>query len=358
MSIFALEGPVWSSGTITWSFAAAGGTFSNAIGADYQAIIEAAITRWASVANLTFRQVSDGTPGVDVRIGWGLFSNGQIGETDYSYSLGTAQDFVPGTTVRLEDPAAEAVGTSLTSHYQGTSTSLYQVALHEIGHSLGLNHSTDPNAVMFPTLGTSNADLDSSDIAGIQTLYGAPTLAAAATATRPVVAAALSPANLPAIPSTIVLASGEVPVYRFFDKLTGAQFLTGSTDERNTLITTRPDLAYEGLGLTGLDPTGTDDTNAAPVYRFFETADGTHLFTTSASEVATIKATRPDLVPEQSTFSEHLTPQPGDSPIYRFFEQTDGTHFYSASATERATLIATRPDMVYEGIAFYAPSAT
>ena len=49
---------------------------------------------------------------------------------------------------------------------------LYQVALHEIGHALGLDHYTAGPAIMNPMAGT--PDLTGSDIDGIQALYGAP----------------------------------------------------------------------------------------------------------------------------------------------------------------------------------------
>jgi hypothetical protein len=346
MSNYALEGPTWTSSTITWSFANAGGLVTGAVATPYQATIEAAIARWAQVSNLTFQQVSDTKPGVDIRIGWSSFSNSQIGETDYSYQLGNSQAFVPGTVVLLEDPSIKAVGTSLTSVYQGTSTTLFEVALHEFGHALGLDHSTDPFATMYAYLGPNNGDLNVSDIMGIQTLYGtvAPTITAAVTVTP-----------TPASVKPIVLSGNQVAVYRFFDKSNGTQFLTGDTSERDALIKTRLDLTYEGLGLAGITPDA-KDANAAPVYRFFDKGTGTHLFTTSTAEVATIASTRPDLVQEQSSFDEHLTAQAGDTPVYRFFEKTDGTHFFTASNDERASIVASRPDMVYEGVAFYAPN--
>ncbi len=349
MSDYAFEGPRWASSAISWSFAAAGGSFTGAIAPAYQATVEAAIARWAQVANITLQHVSDSVPGVDIRIGWGVFSGNQIGETDYSYQSGANSTFVPGTLVRLEDPSALPVGTSVMSSYQGTATMLFQVVLHEFGHALGLDHSTDPNAIMYPSLGYNNSNLDSSDIAGIQALYGASS--AVATLTTP-------PAPRPVVlPSAVTLPGDDVAVYRFFDSRTGAQFLTGDVAERNTLITTRPDLTYEGVGIAGIAANAAD-LNATPVHRFFDTTTGTHLFTTSSAETATIARTRPDLVAEASTFDEHLAAQPGDSPVYRFFERTDGTHFFTASNDERATLAATRPDMVYEGIAFYAPTMT
>lgn len=52
--------------------------------------------------------------------------------------------------------------------------SLYYVSLHEIGHSLGLTHSSDPTAVMFPTYRPSNGEngLAANDIKRITELYG------------------------------------------------------------------------------------------------------------------------------------------------------------------------------------------
>ena len=48
------------------------------------------------------------------------------------------------------------------------------VALHEIGHTLGLLHSNDPNAVMAPTVAdnTTKRRLQRDDLVGIRRLYG------------------------------------------------------------------------------------------------------------------------------------------------------------------------------------------
>lgn len=346
MSNYALEGPTWSNATITWSFAAAGGTFTGAIGAAYQSAVTAALSRWSQVANVTFKQAADSVSNVNIRIGWGQFSGSQIGETDYSYQISGKQTFINGVTVRLEDPAALSLSSAPGAYYQGTSTALYQVALHEIGHALGLAHSTDPNAVMYASLGPSNTDLDTTDISGIESLYGGSNAAGLA-----------SNSAVPVVPAAVVLSNAILAVYRFFDSTSGTQFLTANVAERNTVIATRPDLAYEGLAMGAIAPNAADP-YAAPVYRFFDTANGTHFFTASQTEAQQITATRSDLALEQVTFDEHLVKQAGDIPVYRFFDAANGDHFFTASDSERASLAANRSDMVFEGIAFYAPTAT
>lgn len=56
----------------------------------------------------------------------------------------------------------------------GTNRDLETVALHEIGHLLGLTHSNIPDSVMFPTYSGKKHSLSEYDIAGIQSLYGRP----------------------------------------------------------------------------------------------------------------------------------------------------------------------------------------
>lgn len=59
----------------------------------------------------------------------------------------------------------------------GAGTRLYNVALHEIGHLLGLSHSRDTNAIMYAYYAEDRNDLRADDIAGIQSLYGSPVAA-------------------------------------------------------------------------------------------------------------------------------------------------------------------------------------
>ena len=179
MTEYAFEGPKWASNTITWSFDS-GSPFSGAITAPYQATVESALVAWGRSANIGFQQVASGAP-ADIEIGWGALEAGSGADTSgdtiglTSYYATVANQFSPGITVELEDPTQRALASSAQGYtWQGTDSTLYQVSLHELGHALGLNHSTDPTAVMYPTAQTTNPGLSIADIAGMQQLYGAP----------------------------------------------------------------------------------------------------------------------------------------------------------------------------------------
>src|SRR5262249_2437452 len=54
----------------------------------------------------------------------------------------------------------------------GSGYDLYSTLLHESGHALGMAHSTDSSAVMYPYLMGVYTGLSADDIAGIQSKYG------------------------------------------------------------------------------------------------------------------------------------------------------------------------------------------
>ena len=185
MTTFALEGPKWSIPVVTWAFAApVTGVFSSTITGAYALLVQSAFARWDDVINIGFQLIN--TPATaDIIIGFTDFgaTNGQVGETDYSYG-GTSLNFFPGIKIRVEDLAerpAPVVNGAAT--YQGTQATLNQVVLHEIGHALGLNHDSDPAALMYTQASSINRDIGPSDLAGIHQLYAAPSFSQTNTVT-------------------------------------------------------------------------------------------------------------------------------------------------------------------------------
>jgi Matrixin len=177
-------------GTVTWSIADAGwsngspasnwfsGTtvaLSSFLSFDFTGVLTQAFAAWSAVANINFVQVADGGgnlgagPTAMIRLG-GAFIDGRPS----SGSI-LASAFFPATA---GNPQAYAYSGDVVfdSAEPGfwTSTSFLAVATHEIGHSLGLDHTTVPNSLMNafynPSITTPQAD----DIAGIRFIYGAP----------------------------------------------------------------------------------------------------------------------------------------------------------------------------------------
>ncbi len=224
---YVLEGFHWASNIVTWAFAQynypqdSTYPFSSFISAaeplEQQAVIDA-FAAWEAVSGLTFEQVGDTSTqatAADIRIGWGdLGSGGELGLASYSYLGDLAQN---DTLVRLQDPSQpsfQLIGSTAASlTYANTSSNFQGVAEHEIGHDLGLFHSTDTLAVMYPTAGPTNTTIGASDIAAIQSLYGAP--ACFATGTSLLTAAGPCAVERLAVGDSVVTASGRLAPVRW-----------------------------------------------------------------------------------------------------------------------------------------------
>jgi hypothetical protein len=172
------EDAQWTGKTITWSLASSAGPsdspFSGYMGPQYAALVQKAFAAWGAATGLTFQQVTDSSQ-TDIRLGWGNFNTAQsgvVGYTSYQYQNG---QFQPNVIIRLEDPSQTTLtpGNAGDATYTGSNADLYQLLMHEIGHSLGFADNADPNSVMYyQATGGSNSTLDSTDVSGAQSLYG------------------------------------------------------------------------------------------------------------------------------------------------------------------------------------------
>ncbi len=154
------------------------------VAADYAADISSALDTWASVSlftnlglvadggvNAAATEASGGALG-DIRVAaWEIAAAGVLA---HAYQPGTESLFGLGGTIAgdmhfdvawtwVDDPTDAAADPDF---------DFYTVALHELGHSLGLGHSTVFGSVMYPYYGGALRALTADDIAGIQAIYG------------------------------------------------------------------------------------------------------------------------------------------------------------------------------------------
>ncbi|XP_071944794.1 matrix metalloproteinase-17-like [Antedon mediterranea] len=163
---YAFSGSRWSSTTITYRYLNYSPDLTQA---ETRSAIEQAFKVWSDVTPLRFQEVTSGDAIILI-----LFQAGEHGD-------GNDFDGPSGTLAHAYFPTEMAIGGD--AHFDESETfsvngnlgiDLFQVAAHEFGHSMGLAHSSDPNALMAPYYAgyVRNFRLPLDDINGIQALYG------------------------------------------------------------------------------------------------------------------------------------------------------------------------------------------
>lgn len=144
------------------------------------------------------------------------------------------------------------------------------------------------------------------------------------------------------------------PVHRFYNPGNGTHFFTPSDDEMRNVIARYSNVyRYEGVAYS-VNPLA----NTQPLYRFYNVRSASHFYTASATERDMVIRTWPNVFRyEGETYSvspDPGTPQQAKSAVYRFYNVRNGSHFFTSSATERDIVIANWSNVYhYEGPVFW-----
>jgi Ca2+-binding RTX toxin-like protein len=193
---FVLDGQKWGTagngnagGTVTWSIVGAGATnqtgqtfFSGStvsmgtvMNFDFMAVLNQAFASWSAIANIDFQFVNDGGGNfgvgttAQIRIGAGFIDGN---------SNVLARAYNPGGSATNGDMIFDSGESSFWN-----ASSFLAVAAHEIGHAIGIRHTSVAGSLMEPFYNPAITGPQADDIAAAQTIYGARTGAVAGSVT-------------------------------------------------------------------------------------------------------------------------------------------------------------------------------
>ena len=167
MADYLLEGPKWGAaglgsagGVVTWAIDAS-------VPSTFLSDLSSAFADWATYANIQFQQVaSTAAAQIDFSLGRIDGIDNILGETNYLFS---GSQFTSAAVEFDNGEGWHLAGNKIVSNH---GVNLFVLALHEIGHAIGLDHYNAAPTIMNAVLAPGVTDLRQSDIDGVEAIYG------------------------------------------------------------------------------------------------------------------------------------------------------------------------------------------